>query len=94
MNSLAIIFGIITLVFIWFNLLVSIKIIKYLQSKGEEVSLFNSGFFVRGKIFKYLPLYKKLSIESDGKVGHHYVNFYVTFFLMIIFLIFGIAVVT
>lgn len=93
MNSLAIVFGLITLGFIWWNLWCSIKIIKYLQSKGEKVSLFNSGIFVKGKIFMYLPLYKKLSFEIDGKIGPLYVTFYVTFFSMLIFLIFGIAVI-
>jgi len=93
MNSLAIIFGLITLVFIWLNLWISIKIIKYLQGKGQEVSLFNGGFYVRGKIFMYLPLYKKISKESEGKVGNLYVNFYITFFLMVMFFIFGIATV-
>jgi hypothetical protein len=75
------------------NLWISLKIIKYLQEKGQEVSLFNGGFFVRGKIFKYLPLYKKVSIDNEGKVGHLYLNFYLTFFLMVIFLIFGISTV-
>lgn len=94
MNLLAIIIGVITLFFIWWNLWVSVKIVKFLKSKGEEVSLFNNGFFVRGKIFMYLPLYRKLSIETSGKVGHLYITFYITFFLFLIFLIFGIAIVT
>lgn len=93
MNSLTIIFGLVTLVFLWVNLWISLKIIKYLQEKGQEVSLFNGGFFVRGKIFKYLPLYKKVSIDNEGKVGHLYLNFYLTFFFMVTFLIFGISTV-
>ena len=93
MNSLAIIFGLIALVFIWLNLWVSTKIINYLKSNGQEASLFNGGFFVRGKIFKYLPLYKKLSQKNEGKVGNLYLKFYGTFFFLVIFLIFGISTV-
>ena len=93
MNSLAIIIGLITLCFIWWNLWISIKIIQFLKSKGEEVSLFNNGFFIRGKIFKYLPLYRKLTIENQGQTGNLYILFYTSFFLFLIFLIFGIIVV-
>jgi hypothetical protein len=93
MNSIAIIIGVITLLFIWWNLWVSTKIVKYLKNKGEDVSLYNNGFFVRGKIFKYLPLYRKLSIEDTGKVGQLYITFYITFFTFLAFLIFGIAMV-
>ena len=93
MNTLAIIIGVIALFFIWWNLWVTIEIIKYLKSKGEEVSLFSNGIYVRGKIFKYLPLYRKLTIECQGKVGNLYILFYTSFFLFLIFLIFGIIVV-
>jgi len=93
MNTLAIIFGIIALIFIWWNLWVSIKIVKYLKSKGENASLFSNGIYVKGKIFKYLTLYNKISLESTGKVGQLYIEFYISFFLFIIFLIFGIAIV-
>jgi len=93
MNSIAIIIGVITLLIIWWNLWVSTKIVKYLKNKGEDVSLYSNGFFVRGKIFKYLPLYRKLSIEDTGKVGQLYLTFYITFFSFLTFLIFGIALV-
>ncbi len=94
MNSLAIITGVIALCFIWWNLWISTKIVKYLKNKGENVSLYSNGFFVRGKIFRYLPLYRKLSIESTGKVGQLYITFYITFFLFLTFFIFGIAIVS
>ena len=92
MNTIAIIFGVVALIFIWWNLWVSTKIVKYLKSNGENSSLFNNGFYVKGKIFKYLPLYKKISFENTGKVGQLYITFYISFFLILIFLIFGIAI--
>jgi hypothetical protein len=93
MNTSVIIVGVITLLLIWLNLWVSIKIIDYLKSKGEDVSLFNGGFFVRGKIFKYLPLYKKVTLEIDGKVGPLYNTFYLTFILFMFSLGVGIIMV-
>jgi len=93
MNTSVIIVGVITLMLIWLNLWVSIKIIDYLKSKGEDVSLFNGGFYVRGKIFKYLPLYKKLTLEESGKPGEFYTIFYITFFLYILSFVLGISMV-
>jgi len=94
MKTSVIIVGVITLLIIWMNLWVSIKIIDYLKSKGEDVSLFNSGFFVRGKIFKYLPLYKKISLDEEGKVGGLYTTFYITFFLFLFCLGLGLTMVS
>lgn len=93
MNTSVIIIGIITLLLIWWNLSVSIKIIEYLKIKGEKVSLFNNVFFVKGKIFKYLPLYKKVTLEIEGKVGSLYHTFYLTFILFMLFLGVGIIMV-
>lgn len=78
---------------IWLNLWVSIKIIEYLRSQHQDVSLFNRGFFIKGKIFTYLPLYKKVSHEANGKVGPLYYTFYVTFVLFLFSLGIGIIMV-
>ncbi len=94
MNKSVIIIGIIALGFIWWNLWISVKIIKYIKSKGEEASLFNNGIFIKGKIFSYLPLYKKLSLKEDGKVGQLYYNFYISFIMFLAFLIAGLIMVT
>ena len=93
MNTSVIIVGVITLVLIWFNLWISIKIINYLKSQNQDVSLFNGGFFVKGKIFKYLPLYKKVTLEAEGKVGPLYNTFYFTFILFVFSLGIGIIMV-
>jgi len=94
MNNSVIIIGIIALVFIWWNLWISMKIIKYIKSKGEEASLFNNRFFIKGKIFSYLPLYKKLSLKEDGKVGQLYYNFYMSFIMFLAFLLVGLVMVS
>jgi hypothetical protein len=90
MEPALIIIGIITLLFIWWNLLISLKIINYLKSKGEAASLFNNRFFIKGKIFKFLPLYRKITFEKDGKVGPLYFLFYMTFLVSLLFLSAGI----
>jgi len=91
MDKTAIILGLITLIFLWINLLISVRIINYLKKYNEDASLFNYGLFVRGKIFKYLPLYRKITKEKEGKIGSLYFSFYATFFLAMISLSFGIA---
>jgi hypothetical protein len=94
MNIPVIIVGIITLLLIWWNLSVSIKIVEYLKSKGEKVSLFSNVIFVKGRIFKYLPLYKKVTTEKDGKIGPLYNTFYLSFILSLVFLGIGIVLVS
>jgi hypothetical protein len=84
--------GVITLLLIWWNLWISIKIVKYLNEKGQDASLFRHGFFIKGKIFRYLPLYRKLTLEKTGNVGRLYSLFYVSFILMLAVLLIGISV--
>ena len=86
----AVLFGFITLLFLWYNLFVSISVLNYLKSKGFEVSLFNGGFFVKGKIFKYLPVYKEETFRNTGKTGALYFQFYLSFLLTMVFLILGL----
>lgn len=93
MNVEAITIGFIILFFLWWNLAISVKIVDYLQKYHRDISLSNYGFFVRGKIFKYLPLYKKTTLEREGKVGPLYFSFYATFFMAMICLAMGIAMV-
>ncbi len=89
MNT-SIVFGLITLAFVWYNLFVSIAIIKYLRSMGKEASLYRCGFFVKGKIFAYLPVYKESTLKNNGKTGGLYYQFYLSFLLALIFLILGL----
>ncbi len=85
-----ILIGIATLILIWANLWISIRIIAYLKEKGEEASLFTNRMFIKGKIFSYLPLYKKISQETDGKTGPLYYAFYGSFLLFMLLLLIAI----
>lgn len=89
--STPIIFGLIALAFLWYNLYVTTAIIKYLKSKGEDASLFNGRVYVKGKIFKYLPLYEEHTYREDGKVGGLYTQFYISFVGLMISLFIGIV---
>lgn len=94
MKSFAIVFGVLALVLIWWNLWISIQIVKYLKKEGEDASLFQKGFFIKGKIFEYLPKYKELTIKKTGKAGRYYSLFYITFIGMLVMLLFGILAVS
>ncbi len=85
-----ILIGIATLILIWANLWISIRIIAYLKEKGEDASLFTNRMFIKGKIFSYLPLYKKISQETDGKTGPLYYAFYGSFLLFMLLLLIAI----
>ena len=94
MTKLALIIGFLVLILIWINLWVSIRIIAYLNSMGEKADLFNNRIYVKGKIFSYLPIYKKISKETDGKVGVLYYAFYISLLLFSLLLIAGILLVS
>lgn len=94
MTNTIITIGLATLILLWMNLWISIRIIAYLKGKGENASLFTNWIYVKGKIFRYLPLYKKISKETDGKIGNLYYAFYGTFLLMLLFLIMGIILIS
>jgi hypothetical protein len=84
------IFGFIALGFLWYNLYVTISIIKYLKSKGEDASLFSGGIYIKGKIFKYLPMYEEHTYKEEGRVGGLYTQFYISFVGLMISLFIGI----
>ena len=90
MNSFAIVFGFLALLLIWWNLYISINIVNYLKKEGFDASLFRNGFYVKGKIFNYLPLYKEHTLKKTGKTGKYYVQFYVSFIGMLIMFLFGL----
>ena len=90
MNT-SIIFGLIALGFLWYNLYVSIAIIKYLRSKGENASLFVGSIYVKGRIFRYLARYEEITFREDGKVGGLYLQFYFSFIGLILTLFVGLV---
>lgn len=90
MQGFVIFLGVLALLLIWWNLWVSRLIVLYLRDKGESASLFKFGFFIKGKIFSYLPLYRKRSLEDEGKVGKLYWQFYFSFATAMFLIIIGV----
>ncbi len=89
MNA-SIVIGFVLLLLIWWNLSISVRIVKYLKSQNIDASLSEHGFFVKGRIFRYLPIYKKVTIEQEGKVGALYNQFYLSFAASVILFISGV----
>ena len=71
--------GLLALLLIWWNLYVSVLIVKYLKDRGIDARIAHR----RGSIFKYLNTYRKLSIKETGKEGNLYQLFYLSFYLML-----------
>lgn len=63
-----------SMVFLLWNILISDKIISYLNSKGIKTNL----FLVGCKMIKYLVHYKKQTTMYEGKAGEHYKQFIFT----------------
>ncbi len=90
MESYWLLFGSLCLVFLWINLWASIRIIAYLKSRGEEASLFKKGFFIKGRIFRYLGRYKSLTTQEYGRAGKWLPVFYLSFTFVLTCLALGI----
>ena len=78
--------GFITLVLIWWNLYVSVQIVKYLRERGIDARIAHR----KGSIFKYLSTYRKISAKETGREGPLYQQFVVSFLLFMSTLFIGI----
>ncbi len=87
MNDLLIVLGIIIFALIIWNLSISIKISNELKKRNIKANI----AYRRGLIFKYLKLYKEITVEETGKAGQLYfwflISFYSYFTLLIIAII-------
>lgn len=86
-NDIIILIGIISLGLLLWNLWISIQIVKYLNENNVKAKIAHQ----RGRIFKFLPVYKRITIKATGKVGPLYNLFVISFVLFSIFLITGIV---
>ena len=93
MDYLALYVGIICLLFLWWNLWISMRIILYLRANGRDATLFRGPIFIKGRIFKYLPLYKEVSTKKEGRIGSLYRWFYISFIGMLTFFLIGLVMI-
>ena len=82
-------YGGICLVCLWVNLWASNRIIEFLRASGKDASLFKGGFFIKGKIFSYLPEYRDLA-RRNGRPTHLLSVFWISFALALTAFVFGV----
>lgn len=71
------------LVFLFWHILISEKIIKYLNSNDFS----ERTFFRITKMPKYVYEYKNLSLKNEGKIGEHFQTYFLTAITFIALLI-------
>ncbi len=88
-NNVILTIGVISFLFIILNLVVSIRITRELKKRGIDAFIAHR----RGLIFKYLKIYKDITVSESGKPGPLYFQFLATFLLYIVILFIGILLV-
>ena len=86
---LATVFGLISLVFLVLNIIISIRITKILALHGVDVNY----PLLHIRIYRYAGMYKNITEKDDGQVGPLYKQFIVTNRLFLIFLALGVVAV-
>lgn len=80
-ENFPLVFGILTLAFLFINYETSIKIIDYLKIHGEKYS----PTFFRINIFKILNKYRQYKLLENKRMGKEFYTFLITFFLFATF---------
>ena len=83
---LSTVFGLIALVFVVLNFIVSLKITKTLTFHGVDISY----PLLHIRIYRYAGMYKDITLREDGKVGPLYQQFIITNRIFLVFLALGI----
>ena len=71
------------IVFLLLNILISEKVIKYLNEHGVRTKL----VIARFSMFRYISQYKKLTTLNEGVAGEHYKPFFITATIFAVLLI-------
>ena len=79
-------FGFLVLVFLLWNIVTSINIVKILSANGIKADL----RWLRFKAFGYAQKYKDLTLSKEGKIGSLYYHFTISMTLFIVTIIIGI----
>jgi hypothetical protein len=85
-NGLVLLVGTITFLLIIWNLLISVRMTEELKKRGIKANIAHR----RGLIFKFLSIYREVTIKEDGKTGPLYNQFILSFSLFSVSLIIGI----
>jgi hypothetical protein len=85
-NEVVILIGIITAILIIVNLIISIIISQELKKNKISSEIAHR----RGVIFKYLKIYKEITVKNTGKPGSLYFLFIISFVMFMSTLFLGI----
>ncbi|MCY1720688.1 hypothetical protein OU798_10060 [Prolixibacteraceae bacterium Z1-6] len=80
------IFGVIALIFLIWNCVVSVRIMNFLNNRGEKVNPAT----MHVQIFKSAKKYREFTTSESGKPGKHYGPFWISLLLFALFLFLGI----
>lgn len=83
---IATVFGLISLVFLVLNFIVTLKITKILALNGVDINY----PLLHIRIYRYAGMYKNITEKKDGQVGPLYRQFIITNRLFLFFLALGI----
>lgn len=86
-NDLLILIGLITFALILWNLRISMQIADELTKRGIRVRIAHQ----RGRIFKYLKMYREITAGEAGRPGPLYFRFILSFVLFMTSLFAGIV---
>jgi hypothetical protein len=87
-NEIVILLGILTAILIILNLIVSIIISQVLKKHQISAKIAHG----RGAIFKYLKIYKEITVKDSGKPGSLYFLFIISFIMFLSSLFVGIII--
>jgi len=79
-RNMAIVFGVIALLFLIINMYFGGKIVEFIRSRGRKAHYWK----LRWMIFSYVNQYKKITISENGQTGPYYWQISVTTILFII----------
>ncbi|KJF44254.1 hypothetical protein [Draconibacterium sediminis] len=88
-NNLALLFGVIALLFLVWNFIIVMIIKDHLQQRGEKVNPATMHF----QIFSMAKKYREFNQKEMGTSGKHYGTFWISILLFALFLLLGILFV-
>ncbi len=88
-KNLALLFGVIALLFLVWNFVIVLIIKDYLQQRGEKIN----PAIMHVRIFSMAKKYREFNQKEIGAPGKHYGTFWLSILLFALFLLLGILFV-
>lgn len=88
-DKLALVFGVIALLFLVWNFAIATQIKNYLQQRGEKVN----PALMHVRIFGMVRKYREFNVSESGRQGKYYRTFWISTLLFVFFFVSGILCV-